>query len=180
MNKFIVRLPGGNQAKKDVSKPKQTNNPKCQSTQAYLDLGQKSLGTTKKCVLCSMFYVIDDEDDVRSHTEFCRKVFVCHWNDLFHYTNNMYDYVRLQANKAPTIPTLTGHSVVSDFGDCGEAILRVKLGQSPHTAIIEQIVKLAIVELGSTEDLVCLAKTIPLCHIFQWCILQYIRVYSIV
>lgn len=75
MNKFIVRLPGGNQAKKDVSKPKQTNNPKCQSTQAYLDLGQKSLGTTKKCVLCSMFYVIDDEDDVRSHTEFCRKVY---------------------------------------------------------------------------------------------------------
>lgn len=77
MNKFIVRLPGGNQAKKDVSKPKQTNNPKCQSTQAYLDLGQKSLGTTKKCVLCSMLYVIDDEDDVRSHTEFCKKVYSC-------------------------------------------------------------------------------------------------------
>lgn len=73
MNKFIVRLPSGNQPKKDVSKPRQTNQ-KCQSTQAYLDLGQKSLGTTKKCNLCSMFYVIDDEDDVRSHTEFCKKV----------------------------------------------------------------------------------------------------------
>lgn len=65
-----------------------------------------------------------------------------------------------QANKAPSIPTLTGHNIVSDFGDNGDAVLKVKLGQSLHTVIIEQIIKLAIEELGSTEDLVCIIQII--------------------
>ena len=64
------------------------------------------------------------------------------------------DITSLQANKAPSIPTLTGHNIVSEFGDNGEVVLKAKLGQSLHSIVIEQIVKLAIEELGSTEDLV--------------------------
>lgn len=79
MNKFIVRLPSGSQPKKETNKPR-TANQRGQSTQVYLDLGQKSLGKTRKCSLCSMFYIIDDEDDVRSHVEFCKKVPTHSWD----------------------------------------------------------------------------------------------------
>lgn len=59
-----------------------------------------------------------------------------------------------QMNKIPSIPTLVGHNVVSDFEGGSEVVLRVSLGQSLHTVIIEEIVKLAIEDLGGSEDLV--------------------------
>lgn len=75
MNKFVVRLPSGSQPKKDICVSKATSQ-KSQGKQMYLDVGQKSLGTTKKCAFCSMFFIIDDEDDARSHADFCKKVSV--------------------------------------------------------------------------------------------------------
>lgn len=60
---------------------------------------------------------------------------------------------------------------MSEFGDNGEVVLKVKLGQSLHSIIIDQIVKLAIEELGSTEDLVRIIRMIELSYIAYCCII---------
>lgn len=86
MNSFVVRL--SNRASAKYKRPHDASGQsfssvvkisrKKESTsncvQAYLDLGQKSMGKTTRCKHCDMVFVVDDVDDVDNHRVFCREV----------------------------------------------------------------------------------------------------------
>ena len=75
MDKFIILLPKGRKRSiEDKSKLVKPCEKKLKSTQMFLDLGQKSFGSTKSCKICSMIYLIGDFDDELRHKLFCTKV----------------------------------------------------------------------------------------------------------
>mmetsp|Transcript_30017 Transcript_30017/g.42852 ORF Transcript_30017/g.42852 Transcript_30017/m.42852 type:complete len:322 (-) Transcript_30017:20-985(-) len=70
-NKKKKTLLDNDEIERIIKKPKNfTSNSKL--TQMFIDYGQKSFGKSISCPICGMIFVINDDQDIKSHGAFCK------------------------------------------------------------------------------------------------------------
>lgn len=76
MKNFVDRIPKTKCAPRSKATKIEVPSKAKTSThlQMYIDLGQKSFGSTLKCPTCEMLYVIGDPKDEKQHASFCASI----------------------------------------------------------------------------------------------------------